>query len=102
MVLYLLTRQKLAPNCEHIRSVKMIVIFSYLVSTTHAVGTFEALCTHPFFYGAGELKGMECEVSYPMDTLNDLKAYDLCATTSPFEHLRYVVELRGGFCLPFS
>ncbi|ETN76158.1 hypothetical protein NECAME_03531 [Necator americanus] len=31
------------------------------------------------------VQGMECEVSYPMDTLNDLKAYDLCATTSPFE-----------------
>ncbi|KAK6744999.1 hypothetical protein RB195_011608 [Necator americanus] len=58
-------------------------------SDATVLGTFEALCAYPFFYGTGKLQGMECEVSYLMDTFESTKAYDLCATLSPFEVKSY-------------
>ncbi|KAK6745018.1 hypothetical protein RB195_011622 [Necator americanus] len=89
MVVRWLTSKNIEPNYEQIRPLEIIIIFLYFLSPIHAVGTFESLCAYPFFYGRGTLKGTKCDVEYYMDTSDDLKAYDMCATLSPFEITYY-------------
>ncbi|CAJ0598514.1 unnamed protein product [Cylicocyclus nassatus] len=54
----------------------------YLLS--HA-GTFETLCITPFQFGKGELKGLECKVTYQMQTNSEAAAKDVCEALSPFD-----------------
>ncbi|EYC39086.1 hypothetical protein Y032_0677g1443 [Ancylostoma ceylanicum] len=67
---------------------KCIILLGTL-SLVSAVGYFENLCFQPFFFGTGVLKGMECEVIYPITTRDQIEAFDLCSKNSPYEVISY-------------
>ncbi|KAK6758366.1 hypothetical protein RB195_015898 [Necator americanus] len=72
---------------------KILFMLSLSASIVDGIDSFVGLCVYPFHFGIGKLKGTVCEVSYQIETADDVAAFDMCENNSPFP----VQDAKPGF-----
>ncbi|CAJ0595263.1 unnamed protein product [Cylicocyclus nassatus] len=76
------------------KSSELLALISFLqIMSLATAGLFENLCVHPFQFGTGKQKGLNCTVKYKKFTTKKNHARELCDTLSPFD----VLDYKNGF-----